>query len=231
MQRFASIGRWFQGGTTGRGGRTLVSMRAVEVDERDSSWELDEPRYRLYIFDGPGNAVTTIDLVDAELKDVEWSARSLAGDTKLWSAALVVDDSQKGRGLIWLIGGDYNSPPRSAREWRMRDEMQDRYLSNRSLKKLPLALPDGRRVIRLFPDWGREWPLWESFSESYTLSAEDLGLSPGLASDLRSWNAEWQDRSETDPLPPGWKTLGRDLHMRLQSELGSTAEVRPDFDR
>lgn len=206
-------------------------MEVVEVDERDSSWESDNPRYRLYIFDGVENTVSTFDLVDATWRDVEWSAQTLAQQDKLWSVALVVEDSQRGRGLIWLSGGDYNSPPRTARERRMRAEMQDRYLSNRSRTKLPLTLPDGRRVIRLFPDWGREWPLWESFSDDYALSADDLNLSPDLANELYRWNRAWQSRSETDPTPDGWMDRGRELRADLQEELKDLAEVRADFDR
>ena len=205
-------------------------MHTVEVDERDSSWESDNPRYRLYVFTGSGSAVRTIDFIDSQFRDVE-SAAQMVGVDQLWSIALVVDDPGRGRGLIWLIGGDYNAPPSSSREWRNRAEMQDRYLSKRALKHLPLTLPDGRRVIRLFPDWGVEWPLWESFSASYTLTADDLNLTPELATDLRVWNLRWQSRSEDDPIPDGWTDEGRALHARLAAELESVAEVRPDFDR
>lgn len=174
--------------------------------------------------------MTTFDLIDATFKDAEWSAATLGGDDKLWSIALVVDDSTRGRGLIWLVGGDYNSPSTSPREWRMRAEMQDRLLAHRSRKRLPLTLLDGRRVIRLFPDWGREWPLWESFSEQYTLDAEDLALSGELAAQLHAWNAAWQARQETDAIPEGWVEQGRELHARVQTELDAVAEVRPDFE-
>lgn len=205
-------------------------MRGIQVEERDSLWESNEPRYRIHVFEGAGSAVTTVDLVDASFKDVEWSAKTLAGDDRLWSVALVVDDCTHGRGLIWLVGGDYNLPPKSPREWRMRADMQDRLLAHRSRKNLPLTLPDGRRVIRLFPDWGREWPLWESFSEQYTLDAEDLPLSNELTADLHKWNAVWQARDETAPVPDGWIEHGRQLHARMQAELDAVAEVRPDFE-
>lgn len=205
-------------------------MRGIEVDERDSSWESNDPRYRIYVFEGAASAVTTVDLEDATFKDAEWSATTLAGDDKVWSIALVVDDSTRGRGLIWLVGGDYNSPPKSPREWRMRAEMQDRLLALRSRKRLPLTLPDGRRVIRLFPDWGREWPIWESFSDEYTLDAEGLPLSSELSADIYAWNAAWQARAETDPVPDGWAEHGRYLHARMQAELHAVAEVRPDFE-
>ena len=50
-------------------------MRGIQVDERDSSWESNEPRYRIYVFEGAGSAVTTVDLVDASLKDVDARGR------------------------------------------------------------------------------------------------------------------------------------------------------------
>ncbi|WP_067245695.1 hypothetical protein [Microbacterium resistens] len=206
-------------------------MRAIAVDERDSSWESYEPRYRIYVFGGPQSSVATVDVVDASFQEAEQSAMTLAGDDALWSIALVVDDSARGRGLIWLVGGDYHSRPASPREWRMRAEMQDRLLSHRKRRDLPLTLPDGRRVIRLFPGWGREWPLWESFSEQYALDAEDLPLSRELAAALKEWNAAWQARDETAPVPDGWIEHGRHLHARLQKELETVAEVRPDYDR
>ena len=37
-------------------------MCAELIDERDSSWEVDNARYRIYLFDSPGYAVTTIDI-------------------------------------------------------------------------------------------------------------------------------------------------------------------------
>ena len=52
-----------QAATSGR--CMFLTMRALEVDERDSSWEMSDARYRLFVFDGPGNAVTTIELLDA----------------------------------------------------------------------------------------------------------------------------------------------------------------------
>lgn len=206
-------------------------MRGIHVDERDSFWESSEPRYRIFVFDGADAVVTTIDLVDASFKDAEWSASTIAGDDRLWSIALVVDDSGRGRGLIWLSGYDYNSPPTSPREWRCRAEMQDRLLAHRSRKGLPLTLPDGRRVIRLFPEWGREWPLWESFSDQYTVNAADLSLSDEVAAELDEWNAAWQARGESEPVPDGWIEQGWRLHARMQAELRAFAEVRPDFDR
>lgn len=38
----------------------LLTMLAIEVDERDSSWEGSDAGYRLYVFNGLGKAVTAI---------------------------------------------------------------------------------------------------------------------------------------------------------------------------
>ncbi len=51
-------------------------MRGFSVDERDSTWERDDARYRLYVFEGPGNAVTTFDIVDATVEEALESARA-----------------------------------------------------------------------------------------------------------------------------------------------------------
>lgn len=219
--------------------------RLVEVDERDSGWESWDPRFRVYLFGRPGPprcpdtgdgfAVETWDLIDGDIDDAREHARQLAGETRLWSVAAVIDDPVRGRGLLWLDGLDYNDRPRAtttAAAWRARARMQDRHLrlSDGMTRQTP-RLPNGLRVIRLFPDWGRRWPLWESFSDRYTLSADDLGLSPALSRDLERWSGVWQDRppGSEEPLPAGWQAEGDALHERLQAELDGVAEVRPEY--
>lgn len=203
-------------------------MRVVEVDERDSSWE-SMARFRLYLFEGPGNAVTTLDFVDARLNDV-FDAAELAGKAgRLWSVAAVVDDSTHGRGLVWLTGMDYNSVPTTSVEWRARATMQDRYVKAKSSTGQAPVLPDGRRVIRLSPDYTRDYPLWESFSESYAISAADLGLSAELAGALRAWQQEWEGRDDASSPSEEWYREGWRLTDLLQREVAGFAEVRPDF--
>lgn len=153
-------------------------MRVVEVDERDSSWEDSAARFRLYLFEGPGNAVTTLDFLDAQIHDVIEAANLAGSDGKLWSIALVVD-----------------------------------------------AAADGRRVIRVFPDHGHRWPLWESFADAY------CGLSQSLSDDLRLWYDEWERRG-IDWRPDGlWVREGYRLVGLLRAEVGDVAEIRPEFDR
>ena len=55
-----------------------------------------------------------------------------------------------------------------------------------------------RRVIRLFPDYARDWPLWENSTPTwdvgYTTNPEMYGLPGELARDMASWNALWESR-------------------------------------
>lgn len=53
-----------------------------------------------------------------------------------------------------------------------------------------------RRVIRLFPDYGREWPLWENSTPTwdvgYTTTPGMYELSDDLTRDMAEWNALWE---------------------------------------
>ena len=205
-------------------------MRGFYVDERDSTWERDDARYRVYMFEGPANAVTTLDIVDATVEEALESAHAMSnGDERLWSLALVETDSRGMRGLIWLSGMDYNDPPDSAQEWKRRRQMQDRYLTAAHRRGEPAVLPNGLRVIRVFPEWVSGWPLWENLTDDYRLTGPDLSLSPELSAGLFDWNEAWLMRQEDDPLPDGWEEQGQLLVRQLQTELSGVAEVRPEF--
>lgn len=205
-------------------------MRGYLVDERDSTWERDDAHYRIYIFEGAGNEVTTFDLEGATVEEALEQASAMSGaDERLWSLALVENDARGLRGLIWLSGMDYNDPPGSAREWQRRRQMQDRYLLARSRRGESNVLPNGLRLIRVFPEWVSGWPLWESFSDEYHLTGSDLCLSSDLSTALFAWNDAWQSRDVDAPLPEAWEEHGRVLVARLRSELEGVAEVRPEF--
>jgi len=206
-------------------------MHITEVDERDSRWENPSARYRMYSFSGPDLRVSTHDYTDVDLGDV--LAAGARGDRAdaLWSLALVVDDSTHGRGLTWLTGMDYNDFPDTPAEWRARRVMQDRFLMAASQRgQNPPLLPDGRRVIRLFCDHGRDWPLWESFTDKYTMDPDDYGLSESLRTDLHAWNQTYQLASLDDPPSPAWIEEGWRLFRMLRAEVDDFAEVRPEFD-
>lgn len=207
-------------------------MRGFAVDERDSTWERGDARYRVYVFKGADNAVTTIDIVEATIEEALESAIALSeGDLHLWSLALVENDSRGMRGLIWLSGMDYNDPPTTAWEWQRRRQMQERYLMSRRRRGEPTVLPNGLRLIRVFPEWVSGWPLWENFTDDYRRSGPDLGLTQELSDALFRWNEAWLDRQIDDPLPAGWEDEGNRLVIRLRRELEGIAEVRPEFLR
>jgi hypothetical protein len=205
-------------------------VRAVSVDERDSTWDRDDPRFRVYVFEGADNAVTTVDILDATIEQALESALALSNrDEHIWALALVDDDSRGRRGLVWLSGMDYNDTPKAPRDWQRRQQMQDRYLMAKGRRGLACVLPNGLRVIRVFPEWGSGWPLWESFTEDYRLTGPALGLTGALSDALYEWNEAWQERHEDEPVPDGWQERGRDLVKQLQAELDGIAEVRPEF--
>ena len=95
-------------------------MEIVAVDERDSNWEDDHPRFRVYLH-GSGETSTagwtaTYDVTGADvLQVIDWAQRQ-AGDSLTYAVALVYDDDDEerrnpgyGRGLVWLVGTDGNS--------------------------------------------------------------------------------------------------------------------------
>jgi len=151
------------------------------------------------------------------------------GDEYLWALALVDDHSRGSRGLIWLSGMDYNDIPNTRFDWQRRRQMQHRYLEDNRRRGLLCKLPNGLRVIRVFPEWVTGWPLWESFNEDYRLTGPALGLSRGLSDALDAWNESWRVRQEEAPIPEGWEERGRHLVQLLQAELEGVAEVRPEF--
>ncbi|RJQ79966.1 hypothetical protein D5S17_09345 [Pseudonocardiaceae bacterium YIM PH 21723] len=92
-------------------------MRIEPVDERNSSWEDDTPRFRVYLFQGgdePGHswAASTYDVTGATVLDTIRWAEEQAGTEQLYAVALVVDldggSASRQRGLVWILGVDAN---------------------------------------------------------------------------------------------------------------------------
>jgi len=215
-------------------------MRVNEVDERDSSWEIDTPRFRIYVFEGAANAVSTFDVVDATVEEALEAARVQSrSDRHVWSLALVHDDGRSGRGLIWLSGNDYNDNPvplDDANYWRARGTMQNRYLMARAQAGEPVVLPTGERRIRFFPDYGVDLPLWESFTDNYPVERGALSLPTELEDALKAWNEQWQSLISIDGSTAAtaaqwaaWQRAGLTLLADLRSALEGRVEVRPEF--
>ena len=108
-------------------------MRIQRSDERDSSWEQNRPRYRVYFFrdgDRPGRSwsVDTFDVEDAEvLETVAWAEREI-GDEGLYAVALVGEHGTgpHSRGLVWLVGMDANDEPSNVTEEALLAAMHSR---------------------------------------------------------------------------------------------------------
>lgn len=92
----------------------------IPVDERDSSWEAGNPRFRVYLQTVPSRhesaSTSTYDLMGYDVAEVLDWARARVSEGGECAIALVVDDDGResiepgtGRGLVWLHGRDLNS--------------------------------------------------------------------------------------------------------------------------
>lgn len=90
-----------------------------------------------------------------------------------------------------------------------------------------------QEIVRLFPDWGYEWPLWTN--EAGGTTPDELFLSDELRTDLRAWHDEW---SESFLPGRGWPTSnqrdrwfeeGEALAARLDAEL-KDGTVLPKYE-
>lgn len=98
------------------------------------------------------------------------------------------------------------------------------------------GIPPKRRVIRLFPDYGRAWPLWENSTPTwdvgYTTGPETYGLSRELTRDMAEWNALWNanfdpfDGWASEESREQWRTGGVDIARRLRAEVSVFADVK-----
>lgn len=97
------------------------------------------------------------------------------------------------------------------------------------------AVVPKRRTIRLFPDYGRDWPLWENSTPTwdvgYTTSPETYGLSEALTLDLAAWNSFWERNFDpfdgwADPAArEQWQSHGESIAARLRIEVLDFADV------
>ena len=105
---------------------------------------------------------------------------------------------------------------------------QDRQVKSRT----PPRLDDGRRLIRVFPEYVTDLPLWERFTEHYLIERGMLPLSIDLEDSLAAWNQEWQIHTLEGGIPDEqrWLAHGHALVRRLRTELHGIAEIRAEFE-
>ena len=95
-----------------------------------------------------------------------------------------------------------------------------------------------RRVIRLFPDYGHRWPLWENSTaerpSQYAMEPADFGLSQNLTHRLRAWYDAWDAENlyesgwSSAENYMTWKTEGARIAEQLREEVKAFADV--DYD-
>lgn len=93
-------------------------------------------------------------------------------------------------------------------------------------------------MIRLFPDYGRDWPLWEestpTWDVGYTTTPDMYGLSEELTRDIADWNALWEvhfdpfDGWKDDAARENWRKDGVGIAARLRLEVLDFADVKYD---
>ena len=121
----------------------MSDITIVSVDERDSSWEDPDPRFRVYLYgnpDGTGGSTATYDVIGADvLQVIDWAQRE-AGDRFTYAVALVADRPSLNpgdeRGLFWLVGMDGNDCVRTDGEQARQDRMVAR-------RRSPVGIPQG----------------------------------------------------------------------------------------
>jgi hypothetical protein len=106
------------------------------------------------------------------------------------------------------------------------------------IRELPRST-DGRIRVQLSPDFFVDFPV-EVFGEHGPgyVSAEMLGVSDELGSDLPTWQLWFDDHMDTgrEPMEMGpqpewdeWESRGEALLQRLRTELGPDFDVRHHF--
>ncbi|MGA1826918.1 hypothetical protein [Microbacterium sp.] len=100
-------------------------------------------------------------------------------------------------------------------------------------------IPPPRRVIRLFPGYSRDYPLWENSTPTrdvgYTTNPDTYGLSKELGEDLAGWQAFFEEHAnpfegwDTDANLQKWLRDGEWIARRLQDEVQSFADVQLEF--
>jgi len=133
----------------------MTDVKVLAVDERDSNWEMSDPRFRVYLHgSGPsstGGWTATYDITGADvLHVIDWAQRQ-AEDSVTYAIALVHDDRAheqfspgRGRGLIWLLGMDGNEVPASRRGTRTQQRMLGR-------RREPVGIPLADRMPQRAP--------------------------------------------------------------------------------
>ncbi|GAA1733877.1 hypothetical protein GCM10009710_13220 [Aeromicrobium alkaliterrae] len=90
------------------------------------------------------------------------------------------------------------------------------------------------RVVRVFPEYGRDWPLWERVDSpaGYVTTPDTYGLSDDLTGAIAAWNDYWERHFAHDTgwdhpdHRDQWRRDGDRVVASLRTELWGIATVR-----
>lgn len=101
-----------------------------------------------------------------------------------------------------------------------------------------MAEASARRTIRMFPDYGHRWPLWENSKPErptkYTMEPADFGLSQKLTQRLRAWYDTWDAENlfergwSSVDAEASWEIEGARIAEDLRLEVSAFADVEYD---
>ena len=107
--------------------------------------------------------------------------------------------------------------------------------SERERLALERIVASGRpRMVRLYADFGRDWPLWEDELDgdevNICTAPADYGLDGDLTEEIHQWYVYWQWHYDPDTLWDGdagradWLTRAKSIARRIRETLppGST---------
>jgi hypothetical protein len=97
-----------------------------------------------------------------------------------------------------------------------------------------------RRLIRVYPDYGHEWPLWEDETATHdfgtTMAPSDYGLSSKLTDRIRAWYDFWDEHQDWDrdwDSPEDqiyWMNEGTDIAASIRAQVREFADVSLEID-
>lgn len=92
--------------------------------------------------------------------------------------------------------------------------------------------PEARRIIRLSPDYGTRWPVWDAHDDD---TETTLLITKTLRARIYAWNAEWEHEYDylrgwsSREVRDSWFSEGDQIAHQLELELAGAAEVRRQF--
>lgn len=169
--------------------------------------------------------------------------------TLRWTTEPVPDDASRSRGVLAVTGASPTLSEFSFQQYATRAVYGLAALSEgpglwemtaRGFEPKPLhgtfggGMPPPRRTIRLAPDYGRRYPLWETSTETWDVGTatdpQTYCLSSALAASLAAWQQTWErefhhERDSDPEVAARWHAEGEELARLLAAEVADYADV------